>query len=37
MIVDVQFALKYSKIKFVSKQNVVGITSALSALLDSRI
>ena len=37
MIVDVQFALKYSKIRFVSKQNVVGITSALSALLDSRI
>ena len=36
-IVNVQFVLKCSKIRFVSKQNVVGITSALTALLDSRI
>ena len=37
MNTGVQFALKYSKIRFASKQNVVGITSALSALLDSKI
>ena len=37
MTATVQFVSKRSKIRFVTKQNVVGITSALNALLELKI